>query len=253
MNLITSTQNTLIKHAISLKAKKYILENNECLVESEKIVLDLINANFCIKNIFIEESKKNKYAQLLNSKHCVLISSNVAAKLSDTITNSGIFAIVELPKPQKFSETENYVVLDHLQDPTNLGAIIRSALAFGYHQIILVNSVYPYTPKLIRTSMGYVFKMNLISMTKDEFISFSKLNNLFLISANLNGKNLNEFKICKNTKFGLVIGNEGNGVCEEIQKLCKETVTIEMNKNVESLNAAVSAGILLYELNKNEL
>ena len=138
------------------------------------------------------------------------------------------------------------MVLDNLQDPSNLGAIIRSAMAFDFKSIIMLNGVYPYSAKVIRSSMGYVFDINIISYNNAELIDFLQKNKYNLVSADMSGIDLKEFK----PKFPLavVIGNEGNGVSSELKQLSTQIVKIPMNNGVESLNAGVSASIIMYKL-----
>ncbi len=245
---ITSTQNAIIKDLMLAKTKKGALSLNACFVESEKVVKDCLNNKLNVKQIFIESAKQNKYASLIKTNNNItLISNAISNKISETSTPSGIYALVELPKQSEFNFNSKFLVLDSLQDPSNLGAIIRSAVAFGYTQIVCVNGVYPYSSKVIRSSMGYVFNINFLFVTEQELINLKKQHKFNLISANLNGKNLKSFNPPKS--FGLVIGNEGNGVSNTIQEICDYTVTIPMNNNVESLNASISASILMYIIN----
>lgn len=247
---ITSVNNPTVKFVASLKDKKEIIKNNLCFVESEKVVLDLINNNQKLSMLLIEKSKLNKYENLVKKfdNLTYIINNQVAKKLSETVTSSGIFGVFELPKQQPFSYNKNFLVIDNLQDPSNLGSIIRSALAFGYKNIVTINSVYPYLPKVIRSSMGYVFNVNFINLNYSELTKLKQSNNFKLVSANLNGNSLINTQI--NEVFGLIIGNEGNGVSQTLQSLSDITVTIPMQNNVESLNAAVSASILMFNLNK---
>lgn len=247
---ITSINNPTVKFTTSLKDKKDIVANNVCLVEGEKIVVDLINSGAKLSRLFVEEKKIDKFADLISKfeNQTYKITEQVAKKMSDTVTNPGIFAIFELPKKKDFDFNDKFLVIDNLQDPSNLGAIIRSALAFGFKNIVSINSVFPYLPKVIRSSMGYVFNVNFYNMTIEQ-LSQSKTDFDFkLVSANLNGNNLNEIQI--DGVYGLIIGNEGNGVSKALQSLSDITVTIPMQNNVESLNASVSASIIMYNLSK---
>ncbi|MBR2468030.1 MAG: RNA methyltransferase [Clostridia bacterium] len=247
---ITSINNPTVKFTTSLKDKKDIVANNVCLVEGEKIVVDLINSGSKLSRLFVEEKKIDKFADLISKfeNQTYKITEQVAKKMSDTVTNPGIFAIFELPKKKDFDFNDKFLVIDNLQDPSNLGAIIRSALAFGFKNIVSINSVFPYLPKVIRSSMGYVFNVNFYNMTIEQ-LSQSKTDFDFkLVSANLNGNNLNEIQI--DGVYGLIIGNEGNGVSKALQSLSDITVTIPMQNNVESLNASVSASIIMYNLSK---
>lgn len=247
---ITSVNNPTVKFTNSLKTKKDIVENNVCFVESEKVVLDLINAGVKLSRLFIEESKLEKYSNLVSKFENVTysITKQVADKLSETVTNAGIFALFELPKNADFDFNSKFLVIDNLQDPSNLGAIVRSALAFGFKNIVSINSVYPYLPKVIRSSMGYVFNVNFINLTIDELLTLKNYHNFKLVSANLNGVKPEDSELPDN--YGLIIGNEGNGVSRQLQAASDVTVTIPMQNNVESLNASVSASILMYNLAK---
>ena len=245
---ISSTQNPIIKDLMLSKTKKGALSLNACFIETEKVVKDCLNSNLEVLQILIETKKQQKFADIINKyKNKVsLVSESVSKKLSETNTPSGIYALVELPKQTEFNFKNKFLVLDSLQDPTNLGAIIRSAVAFGYTQIICINGVFPYLSKVIRSSMGYVFKISFLTVDYLDLCKLKETHGFKLISANLNGTNLNNFKPQKS--FGLVIGNEGNGVSPMVQSLCDYTVTIPMQNNVESLNASISASILMYNL-----
>lgn len=247
---ITSLNNPTVKFTASLKEKKEIISNKLCLVESEKIVCDLVNSGIELSRLFIEESKIEKYSDLIQKyeSQTYKITKQVANKLSDTVTNAGIFALFKLPQKQNFEFNEKFLVIDNLQDPSNLGSIVRSALAFGFKNIVSINSVFPFIPKVIRSSMGYVFNVNFFNLTIEELAQAKSKFDFKLVSANLNGNNLNNTQI--NGVYGLIIGNEGNGVSKSLQELSDITVTIPMQNNVESLNASVSASIIMYNLTK---
>ncbi len=247
---ITSLNNPTVKYTTALKDKKEIIKNNECLVEGEKVVCDLINGGAKLSRLFIEEKKIEKFSQIVSKyeSKTYKITEQVAKKLSDTVTNPGVFAIFELPKKLEFDFNDKFLVIDNLQDPSNLGAIIRSALAFGFKHIVSINSVFAYLPKVIRSSMGYVFNVNFYSLTLEQLADFKSKYNFKLVSANLNGIDLSSANIEGN--YGLIIGNEGNGVSKGLQALSDVTITIPMQNNVESLNASVSASIIMYNLTK---
>ncbi len=237
---ITSVKNDKIIELVKLNDKKYI--SDSALVESEKVVLDLIRLNL-VQALFIEERFLNKFEKY--SIETYIITKDISKKLSNVVSPCGIYAKVFLPKPK--IENTNFVVLDTLQDPTNVGAIFRTALATNFKTIYLIDSVCPYLPKVTRGSMGYNFQLNIISLSKNEFIKICNEQSFYLISANLDGKNIFNYHV-KQNPFGIVIGNEGNGVSNEIQNLCSDTVSIPMQNNVESLNAVVSASLFMYLL-----
>lgn len=247
---ITSISNPTVKFTTSLKNKKDCIANDLCFVEGEKIIMDMLTKGYTPNRLFIEESKLEKYADLATKYENITykVSQAVAKKLSDTVTNPGIFGLFNLPKQKSFDYKSKFLIIDNLQDPSNLGAIIRSAVAFGFVNIVSINSVFPYLPKVIRSSMGYVFDVNFINMTFSD-LEKQKMDTPFqLVSANLNGEDLKNVSL--QDSFGLIIGNEGNGVSKCLQNLSDVTVTIPMQNNVESLNASVSASILMYNLSK---
>lgn len=245
---ITSTNNPTVKFTNSLKQKSEIIANHSVFVEGEKIVNDLVNSGKILQRLFVEENKISKFENLISKfeNQTYKISESVSKKLSESVTSPGIFAIFELPQNNQFNFDEKFLVIDNLQDPSNLGSIIRSGVAFGFKNIVSINSVFPYLPKVIRSSMGYVFDVNFINLTVDELAKQKEIHKFKLVSANLNGENCDNIKI--NENFGLIIGNEGNGVSKTLQNLSDITVTIPMQNNVESLNAAVSASILMFNL-----
>ena len=151
--------------------------------------------------------------------------------------------MVEKPKT-------NFLVLDGLQDPGNVGTLIRSAFACGFEYIFLVDSVRKENDKLIRSSVGAVFDSKVYQMTREDFCDMAKKENFDLIMCDMNGQNIFETDITK--QVGVVVGNEGQGVSDEIANLCNMTVKIPMKQGIESLNAGVSGSIIMYEINKKK-
>lgn len=241
--VISSKQNDIIKFAKSLTETKAIKQNNLCLVESKKVVLDLISQGkidtvfFTIKNVDLFKNFKGKKYE---------ISPEISHYLSETKTDDGVFGLANIVNPNKI-KSNKVLVLDNVQDPSNVGAIIRSAVAFNFSDIIMIGGAYPYTPKVIRSSMGHIFNVNIFSFNYINLVDFINENKYNLIKADLCGEKLGCFN--PNLPLALVIGNEGNGISDEIKKVCTGSVNIPMNNKVESLNASVSAGILMYEIN----
>ncbi len=164
--------------------------------------------------------------------------------------------IVEVPKT-------NFLVLDGLQDPGNVGTLIRTAKASGFEYVFLVDSVRKNNDKLIRSSAGAVLDSKVYEMSRAEFVNFAKEHSLCLICCDMSGENIFTFSqtdVCpnKNAKgkgakiLGVVVGNEGQGVSDSIRLLCYKTVKIPMKDGIESLNAGVSGSIIMYEINKNQ-
>lgn len=237
--MINSKDNQKIKHIKKLiSSKKYRYDNKEYILEGEKFINDSKN----IKEIYINE--KFSVSKLKNiESNFEIVSNNIFDKIKETKNTQGIISIVEmnyeiLKDPEKI-KSGKYIYLDNIQDPGNIGAIIRSAVAFNFDGVIFGKGTCDiYNEKTIRSSAGSIEKIRILFI-EDENILYK--NNL--ISADINGKNINEFKFPEN--FILAIGNEGNGLSENIIKNSKEIISIPISENIESLNAGVSAGIIM--------
>lgn len=246
--IIESKDNKLIKYAKQIQIKKYSSQFGECFLETEKVVFDCLDKNMDITHIFILNSSYEKYKNKLEkySSKVYQITEKVADNLSQTASGADIFACAKIPN-RNVDLKYNTVVLEGLQDPANIGAIIRSALAFNFRNIIAINSVYPYVNKTIRSSMTYIFDCNYKEMTFDEFKDFKLKNEINVVVADMNGEDIskiNEFP--KN--LALVIGNEGQGISDKMMDLADKVVSINMENGVESLNASVSASIIMNKI-----
>lgn len=244
--MITSKDNNLIKLANQIKTKKFSREHGLCLVESIKIVSQLYLSGV-VSNILVTEDKFPLVSKYTNAK-IDIISDSIADYLSDTVTTDGVIAICKIPN-QREHNFSRCLVLDRIQDPSNLGAIIRSAMAFGFKTILSIDSVYPYTYKCIRASMGYVFDIDILDVDYSNVLELKKKHHITFITADMDGVLVDQVGNIYNN-IALVIGNEGQGVSLDMRNLSDTTVRIPMQNDVESLNASVSASILMYELNK---
>lgn len=169
--------------------------------------------------------------------------------LSDTKTPQKVLCIAYYNQDIVVKPENHFLVLDGLQDPGNVGTLIRTAKATGMDSVFLVDSVNVTNSKLIRSSVGAVFEIKVYSMSRNDFVEFSKQNTLNLVKCDMNGENIFHFK--PNGNVGIVIGNEGQGVSEEISALCTKSVKIPMKEGIESLNAGVSGSIIMYEIAKD--
>lgn len=231
---ITSRNNQLV-----LDLKKQVKDKSLIVLDTPKLICDAISKGVMPKYIFATE----KHASVFDG--AIVVGQSIIDLFSDVKTNAGVVAFIdpiykELKPPQG-----NFLVLDRIQDPGNVGTLIRSALGANFMDLYLVDSA-KISTKVIRASMGAIFDENLYSLTKDEFLKFAKQHNLDLIMADMHGENVYENGRQKNV--GVVLGNEGQGVCDEIASLCKSTIKIPMNKNLESLNVAVSGSIIMFEI-----
>lgn len=247
MKIISSKENKLIKKFRSLSVKKYREQFALYKIEGEKVVLEALKLGGLVETLLIKEGHEENYLPLIAEfdGEVYALSKDVFDSLSDTTTSQNIMAIVKKKSAPKIDVKSNILVLDHLQDPGNLGTIIRSCVAFGIDNIVLVESVDPYNDKTIRSASGTIFYPNFYEFSKEDFISFVKINNLNIVVAEANEKSVFDRSFVPPWPFALVIGNEGRGVSQEIRNLKKMSVSIPMAKCVESLNAGVSASILM--------
>lgn len=234
---LTSTSNEKVKFWQKLKMKKYRDLEKLFLIEDEHLVNEALKLGIVKEIITVTNNTYNIDTYYVTDKIMKLLSSQVSG--------SKVIAVCHMLDEKDIKG--NIIILDNLQDPGNLGTIIRSAVAFNFDTIVLGNTcVDLYNQKVVRASEGMIFHINIIRCDLNPFIDKIK-NNYTLVTTDVNdGKDIKDVKY-KN--LALVIGNEGNGVSKQISDKCEEKVYIKMNDNCESLNAAVCASILMYEVN----
>ena len=237
---ITSINNEYIKEISKLNEKKYRDKSNKYLIEGLHLVTEALKYDI-IDTIIIRED----FSYETDIKH-IIVSNEVMKKLSDNPSIPKIMAIVY--KKESTISGNKILLLDRLQDPGNLGTIIRSAVAFNFDTIILSNdTVDLYNSKVLRSTQGMLFNINILRQDLTNVINELKNNNYTIYGTKVD--NGNDVKKINNTnKFALIIGNEGTGISDNILKQCDKYLYIKMNNNCESLNAGVAASILMYEM-----
>lgn len=237
---ITSINNEYIKEISKLNEKKYRDKSNKYLIEGLHLVTEALKYDI-IDTIIIRED----FNYETNIKH-IIVSNEVMKKLSDNPSIPKIMAVVN--KKESTISGNKILLLDRLQDPGNLGTIIRSAVAFNFDTIILSNdTVDLYNSKVLRSTQGMLFNINILRQDLTSVINELKNNNYTIYGTKVD--NGNDVKKINNTnKFALIIGNEGTGISDNILKQCDKYLYIKMNNNCESLNAGVAASILMYEM-----
>ncbi len=239
MNEITSLTNNKVKELVKLKNNNK--DQDIFLVESEHLVSEALSLNLVTEIITTEDI-------VIDNITTIKVTKEIMKKISNLDNPSKIMAVVKKSKPRNI--LGNVIILDKLQDPGNLGTIIRSAIAFNIDTIILSNnSVDIYNPKVIQASQGMIFKINIIKDDIIDQINKLKNNDYKIIGTKLtDAVPIQEVK--KLDKFGFVIGNEGQGISKEVMDICDDYIYIKMNDKCESLNAGVAASIIMYELTK---
>lgn len=240
--IISSKDNALIKKVSSLSDKKYRKLYGQFIVESVKAVGECLKAKMDVEIIICTQDLA------LNYPNAQVVTDAVFSKISTEKSPQGVLAVVNIPKRELSAPKGDCLLLDRLQDPGNLGTIIRTANAAGYDDIYLVNCTDAYSPKAIRASMGGVFNVNLYEGSLDQVLKV--LDGVQILSADMDGENV--FSFIPNDRYCLCIGNEGNGLSEELMTRSDNTVKIPMRGSCESLNAAISAAIAMYALKNNQ-
>jgi TrmH family RNA methyltransferase len=241
--VITSKANPLIKKIASLSQKKFRKSLGLYIVEGVKPVRECLAAGCEIEYIVATQGFLEAFPE------AVIVSDGVFAYLSEEATPQGILAVVRIPHHQLSAPCNCCLLLDGIQDPGNMGTIVRTANAAGYRDLYLIDCVDPYSSKAVRASMSGIFFVNIHTGAREEVLN--ALKDVPLVLADMNGKNIFEF--IPPEKFCLCIGNEGNGLSEEVKKASDYVVSIPMQPTCESLNAGVSAGIAMYILKRNNL
>lgn len=236
----SSKNNPLIKKYSSLKMKKFRDEYGLFLVEGAKMVKEAFAHGIEVESVIVSENYRgNAYVN-----DPIVVPEFLLSYIADEKTPQGIMAAVRIPKKALLPPRSSAVLLDGLQDPGNIGTIVRTANAAGYKQLYLINCSDPYSPKCVRSAMSGLFFAELNIGTKDEI--FDALGDVPIISADMSGEDI--FSFVPPEKFVIAIGNEGGGLSQAVRKKSLYTVKIPMDSTAESLNAGVSAGIAMYEL-----
>jgi len=248
--VISSVDNKMIKEARSLNDKKFRRNLGKFLVDGEKLVYEVVCGAGEIDKLFVDSTKISDFGYILDKfdGKIVLVTSKVMASISENNTPQGIIAEVFMRETLEFKPEPNepILILDRIQDPGNMGTIIRTATATGINTVVLIDCTDAYSPKVIRSSSGGVFYLDIFRMSQEEIASYCKNKNIELLVADMAGENIFKTEI-KNKNFALVIGNEGQGVSTYFKENGR-IISLPMRPLMESLNAGVSASVLMYTL-----
>lgn len=242
MEIITSLDNKKVKEWSKLKNKKYRDQEGKFLVEGEHLVLEAIKSKNALELIL--DSEAIFPVDILK----YYVNKEVLKKISSLETPPEMIAVVKKIEEKEYGD--KLLLIDSIQDPGNLGTIIRSAVAFNIDTIVLGdNTVDLYNEKVIRSTQGLLFHTNIIKRNLKEFILELKAKKYQILGTKVtHGTSLD--KIHLKGQYAFIMGNEGAGVSEELLDLCDDYIYIKMNDVCESLNVGCSCSIILYELNK---
>lgn len=257
--VISSSSNERIKDIKKLYEKKYRLELNQYVVEGVKIleeailsnqkILSLVVCEELLSSVSIDKSVVSSYIAE-NDSIVISVTENVFDSISDTKNPQGILAVLEFNRSEK-EITDNVIFLDNIQDPGNVGTIIRSAMAFGFNTVVLNKGcVDIYNQKVLRATMGNVFKANILVLKDDGIDWLTNIKKTHTVYASLlvNAKSI--YDVEYTTKKVLIVGNEANGIMHDIMMLSDSNIVIPMHENVESLNVSNAASIIMAEMAK---
>jgi RNA methyltransferase, TrmH family len=237
----------IVKYIKSLQDKKQRQKYDHFVVEGEKSIAELLKSPFQIKQLFVTSLLLNDYAKLVDANVLFEISKEELKSVSFHQTPQNALAIVEIPKNNSIQLQEGFTLaLDEIQDPGNLGAMIRIADWYGIKNIVCSKGCTDvYSPKVINASMGSFTRVRVVY---DDILDFAKRHDLALIVTTLNGSDVHHFNAVK--KGLIIIGNEGHGVNPNLIKQSTYQLTIPKIGGAESLNAAISAAIVLDNLTR---
>lgn len=255
IDYIQSKDNKTIKHIISLQQRKYRQKFGEYTVEGIRAVTDLGKKGF-LRAILIRESKQSELEPLVQKDFSIssvyVVQDPIFDKIEHSVNGQGILGIAKKCINELHSfivEDGLYVALDGVQDPGNLGTIIRTAVAAGAKGIFLLKgTVDPYNEKCVRSTMSALCNIPIFEdITLSEFYDFIKDNTIKTYVTSLeNAKPYHTISYAKRTM--VILGNEGNGVSKEIIEMCDQAITIPMYGDIESLNVSIAAALCMYKV-----
>ena len=251
MERITSRKNSYISHIRRLeKENSYRRENGEFICDGEKMLEEAVAAGKRIMSVLWKESGTAPEPMLTDNADCAeyICPAELFDYASPMISSPGPLFTVAIDDNKKDFSFNNAIILENVQDPGNVGTIIRTANAFGIDAVILTGACADiYNPKTVRSTMGAVFRQHIISMSLNDISRTLKNRNMKLYGAVLSprAKKLDEVHI-KNS--AVAVGSEGQGLSHEIIELCDGEIIIPMQPGSESLNAAVAASVIMWEM-----
>lgn len=258
MDFLTSKANEKIRSAVAVRdSSKTRRETETFFLEGARLCCDAAENGIEICRAFLSRTAQEKYGEYCRriisaSQEIYGVSDEVAVKLSDTQNPQGIFCVCKAGKSAKTADLRSdgrYLLLENVQDPSNLGAISRTAEALGIDGLIVCGGCDIYNPKALRASMGSALRLNIISRAKAaEVVNEANERGMLTLAStpDRNSKKITDITMTGGTVC--VVGNEGNGVTQETMEACRMKVTIPMDGRAESLNAATAAAILIWEM-----
>lgn len=240
--IITSKDNSKIKHIRKLLNKKDSMSEGLFVIEGENLVEEALKNNLLVE-LYALDGTNVKY-----DFPYTYVTNEVMKSISDMKSTPRLIGISKYINKKDFGK--KIVLLDNIQDPGNAGTIIRNSVAFDVDTVVFSkNSVSPYNEKVLRSTGGMIYNTNIIIDDLDSIIDKIKKENIKLYGTSLKSS-ISLLNVEKTDEFAIIFGNEGNGVNSKYLELCDLNIRIDMNEKCESLNVGVSSGIILYHMYK---
>ena len=247
MECVTSRQNSAVQHVKKLASnRKYRRETGEFLCEGPKMWAEAMEHGWVVSALLTsEEDLLRQYEGM--AARCVLVTPELLSYAADTETPQKMIFTCRMPEQAEQLSGDRFLVLDGVQDPGNVGTIWRTADAFGADGLILLpGCADPWSPKVVRSTMGACFRLPVQSCTLEDLCDLLSERNIPLYATALREDTL-DIRTADLKRAAVVIGSEGRGVSESVLERCEQTIKIPMRERCESLNAAMAAGIVLWE------
>ncbi|MGI6024233.1 TrmH family RNA methyltransferase [Pediococcus parvulus] len=255
METILSTQNNRVKEWEKLKTKKGRKKTGLYLIEGRHLVTEVLQSDAITDYIVSTQEELDAISFDIPEDKLVIVSDKVADRLSDTVTTQGIFAVVQIPNKQRQiqdpipDEKGSWLFLDNIQDPGNIGTMVRTADAADFAGVVFGKGTADvFNPKVQRAMQGSQFHIRLVLGNLDEWTQSFKQAKIPVYGTELNPQAKNYQTIEKADDFALIMGNEGNGMSPELLTQTTANLYIPIKGKAESLNVAVAAGVLMFSL-----
>lgn len=251
---LTSSANEVVKRVAKLSSSKKARDEARVFVaEGRKLVYEAFCNGYSLQTLFVMQGAEDNYPELLEAgTDAYSVTRQIMEKITESKTPQDVTAVFAYNFSDFGTDGRKYLCLENIQDPGNVGALLRSAAAFGYDGVVLTEQCADvYSPKVLRGSMGAVFRLP-VAVTPDlrGFVSDMKKRGFASYAAALADDSVSPCETHFPEKMLLLIGNEGNGLEPETISACDTVIRIPMTKGTESLNAAVAGGILMWETSK---
>ena len=253
MERIESVKNTKIKSVKKLHTRKGREKLGSFFIEGDHLVEEAIKSNVIINEIFVEENFQIPQNWNVTNIPIYIVPDKIMKEISETETPQGVLAVCELlgRKPLTVQDNGKYLLIDQIQDPGNLGTIIRTADSAGLSGVILgAGTVDVYNSKVIRSTQGSLFHIPIVKADLVEWVEKLEKENIPIYGTALNENAKVYNSVPAQQSFALIVGNEGSGLSGQLLKLTTDNLYIPIYGKAESLNVSIATGILLYHLRK---